>query len=233
MKSYVLIFLLLLNGCFTLPHTNCKSPETVTLSVVERPNGRMKLSMVNEGIVVAKLVGGIVLNYEAKQYEATYTSTSIVANAVSLTPIRKLDKRLILQRNYTNDVAVKWVLDIVPIIITNSTRGYCQIQPQYVDFNMSKAKMTGFLSPILKADRINIDITITLQFASAQFQNGLSQYVHTFTLKDVQVGKSIDLTRFVSPIYEVASDGPMLININVKESNRMAGWLRSIANTLK
>lgn len=232
MKYYLLICLLL-SGCFTLPHTNCKSPETITLTITDRPTSKMKLSLVNEGIVIAKLVGKFILNNEAKQYEATYSSQCISPNIVSLTPIRKLDKRLILQRNYTNDVAVKWVLDIVPIIITNSTRGYCQIQPQYVDFNMSKAKMTGFLSPILKADRINIDITITLQFASAQFQNGLSQYVHTFTLKDVQVGKSIDLTRFVSPIYEVASDGPMLININVKESNRMAGWLRSIANTLK
>jgi len=229
----LLLVILLTTGCFTLKNTNCKSPETITLTVTERPTGTMKISLVNEGIVVAKLVGGIVLNYEAKQYEATYSSTGIMANAVLLTPNRKLDKRLILQRNYINDVAVKWIIDLVPITITNSTRGYCQIQPQSVNFIMSKAKMTGFLSPILHANELDITLTITLQFASAQFQNGLSQYAHTIIIKNAKVGESISLKQFTSPIYEVASDGPLSININVQESNRMSGWLRSIANMLK
>ena len=174
MKPYLLVFLILLTGCMTLDHTNCKKPEQIILTVQDRPSNKMKLSFVNEGIAIARFVGNIVLNEEAKQYEATYTATNTFANIVVLTPIRKLDKRLTLERLYKNESATKWTIDLVPIIVTNSSRGYCQIQPQSVTFNLAKAKMTGFLSPILKADRVNLEVTITLQFSSEHFQNGLS-----------------------------------------------------------
>lgn len=233
MKPYLLVFLILLTGCMTLDHTNCKKPEQIILTIQDRPTNKMKLSFVTEGIAIARFVGNIVLNEEAKQYEATYTSTNTFANIVVLTPIRKLDKRLILERLYKNESAAKWIIDLVPITITNSTRGYCQIQPQSVNFIMSKAKMTGFLSPILHANELDITLTITLQFASAQFQNGLSQYAHTIIIKNAKVGESISLKQFTSPIYEVASDGPLSIRIDVLESNKMSSWLRNIANLIK
>ena len=245
LKNHIVIALFALTcGCTTL-NTGVKSNEKLLIKIQDRPtsdsnsdsnsdlNSGLKFSFVAEAITIGRLVGSALINDLAKTYDVTYSCTGLSSNIVQLTPIRKIDKRIIFERDANERVASKLTFDIVPVIAKDSKIGYCQIQPRTLQFLMAKAKLTNFLSPILKANQVDVTIKITLEFPCSGMPGGLTQCTYAFVIPNAKIGSTIQLDEFLSPVFEVGSDGPMGMNVQVEENNHMAGWLQVLASWVK
>ena len=234
MKTYLIPALALLVGCTTIHNTNLKEPETVTLSLNDRTAAEGRFSVISEAIVVARLAAGIVLNEFSKEYIGSYSATILSTNGVVLTPKRVLDKQIFFERFVDKQPAAFLTADLVPIP-SGGNLGYFQIQPRSLHFERSKAKMTNFLAPLLHANRVNLNVDITLVFPDARISGGLAKYHYAFNVKNLKVGEDRDLTKFVkhSPVFEVPSDGPIIVDVQLTEYNNMNGVLRWMANAVK
>jgi len=231
MKSYLILGLLLTSGCMTIPNTNMKKPEMVTVSIREIPGDKnLRGSFINEAISIGRIIGSFAIREFAKEYNGDYSATVMSTNAIALNDGRKLNKELYLERTVSEKPAAILVVDLVQVPIDNSKIPYFQMRPHSLTFNQSKAKMTNFLKPFLHANCVDLTVDIALMFPDGRQPDGQAIYRHSFVISDLKVGQTRDLSKFMSPVFEIPSDGPMIVDIRLTEKNTMGGFLRTIAN---
>jgi len=249
----------LLSGCSTtrlfprLPGSEVKKDEVVLLTLRAREPNEPDIPVLSRGFGLDELKdllanSAYILQNEAQKYRAAYEAQSLNTYAIALNEKtnklgqavveKRIDQVATLERIAEGKRAMILVVDFLPLEVEGASASYFQIQPRALVCYAAKAKMTRRFINWLKADRINVLVTVKATFPDSRQPEGKAEYSHVFEIPDVKLGDKRsfvqgDRRKFTSIPFEVPSEGPMLVSVSVVEYNELETKMTALAKKIK
>lgn len=222
-----------MSGCTTIPNSHMKSNEKVVITVVK--SDTRDLNIAKLAVDTAKRAGKIVLKEVAKRYESDWGGQITGQKVVESTPDgrRSLDAYIFVDRYVENNLLACRVVYQAQTI--EGTQGsYFSITPQEVQVYATAAKLTGFLSSWLHADKLKLSADLDITFANSNLPGGTNTVSVALECDEVAPGTIIrpDQNKYLR-VFEIDGDAPVQIHFTANEQNKMSKLLRKAADSIK
>lgn len=225
-------------GCATMPQTNLKKGERVELAYSQiPPTNVVTKTWQTVAFKVVSLAAATILKREASKYDGAYEAKTSGCDFVSLdlsrSPQRTMSGFLVMTRTVNASPICVASFIVKQETVKGSSKGYFSIVPTRITVVGTKAKLTTFWSSLLKADSEKMVIKVSVRFPDAGQKDGSVVCEHAFLVSGIKPGADIRLgDGYASDVFEIPSDGPASISVQVYEEVSMGKWLLMIVKVL-
>ena len=203
---------------------------------------------VDDVLKLAAKAGAFWIRKTAAEFGGEYGAERSLSNAVRLQPQTNVFGRPFMERRINQTLQVEryaegrrclaLLVDFISERPEGSETSYFRMVPRSLIFSAAKARMSGRLPSLLKADRINLTVGLTVILPDGRLREGQTRYEHTITIPEVKPGDKLIFGgeaggAWVSMPFEVTSEGPMAVNVHITEGNPVAKPLRKAADAMK
>lgn len=218
-------------GCTTIPMSNIRDDERVVVTFSKPAEAPKATQRGWKDVVanVARVAAYAAYTEAADVYGGSYggsVSGNFVNFSTNKLPNKSVSGILRMDRFIGTYLVCRVDIEVIPVSVANSTKGYFKLAPKRVAMSCTKAKLTESFG----ADSETMNIKVTSRFPSAGQKDGSVDCVYGFSLLNIKPGVDFSFNGGPSSdVFEVASEGPVTFSVDVVEETKIIGFWKTIS----